>query len=288
MIETLLGGLLGALGGAGFLGFLSEYATYNYAIHYGFRPPLEGIPYLKATVTLGSFLLLITGAVVFLLSLLIVRLVVWSLEFWLSWSFRLTKRLMKARNSPLDRYRTVFERLSHRPAWQVLLVALIVAAVTGVFTYFEFRLLFEYGPRQNTKLMPVTIVLAAAAYTFILTLAMTYRKAIWWLGGIATFGYFVAWLWMLFSPSWYANFLRTVGYGGGLPIAVELRDPQHAGNSDPIKCFLLLRTTEALLILPVTGQEVVEIPRDQVRMIRHDGGGLRLLPYRLPDEGISK
>ncbi|MFJ1256626.1 hypothetical protein [Cupriavidus sp. CuC1] len=51
--------------GASVLGVVSEYATYNYVIHYGFRPSFEGVPYLKATVTLISFFILFIGALVF-------------------------------------------------------------------------------------------------------------------------------------------------------------------------------------------------------------------------------
>ena len=36
-------------------GWLAELATYSYAIKLGFRPPLEGVPYLKAIVTFGGF-----------------------------------------------------------------------------------------------------------------------------------------------------------------------------------------------------------------------------------------
>ena len=56
-LKLAVGAILGIVTGPGLLGFLSEYATYRYSLYYGLRPPLEGIPYLRAAVTLGSFVL---------------------------------------------------------------------------------------------------------------------------------------------------------------------------------------------------------------------------------------
>ncbi len=53
-IKVIFGFLLTALGSASVLGLLSEFAVYNYALVNGFRVPVEGIPYLKPTVTLIS------------------------------------------------------------------------------------------------------------------------------------------------------------------------------------------------------------------------------------------
>lgn len=288
-LKLVLGGLLGALGGAGFVGFLSEYATYSFAIHYGFRPPLEGIPYLKATVTLGSFALLLTGALVFLLSLLLVRSIIWSMEAPMGWASRLHVRSTPSKRTPIQTFRTVFVRLAQRPSWQVLLVALVVGLITGGIAYFEFGLLRHTTPSvPASELDQIHFGLGGLVYGIVLTLALARRGAIWWLGGLATLGYFVAWIWVLFSPPWYASFLRTVGYGGGLPLTVEFREQAAPTQTQQIDCFLLLRTTEALLVLTANSDKVLEIPRDQIRTISHAGGGLRQLPYKLPHQAAAQ
>ncbi|MDP2015493.1 hypothetical protein [Hydrogenophaga sp.] len=280
-LKLILGGVLGALGGAGFLGFLSEYATYNYSIHYGFRPPLEGIPYLKATVTLGSFVLLLTGAAVFLLSLLIVRFIVWSLEISTLWPSRLLRNVNAIKTSRARGFLTVFDRLSSRPPWQVLTFAVLAGLVTSGVGYFELIFLNGLYP-EKPDIDPFRGGIATGILGFVMTVAMAKRGAIWWLGGMATFGYFLVWLWVLFSPTWYASFLRTVGYGGGLPVIVEFREQAQPGQTQAISCFLLLRTTEAMLLMSTDSGTILEVPRDQVRSMSHAGGGLRQLPFKLP------
>lgn len=279
---------MGALGGAGFVGFLSEYATYSFAIHYGFRPPLEGIPYLRASVTLGSFALLLTGALVFLLSLLLVRSVIWSMEAPMRWVSQLFRHTAPSKRTPLQTFQTVFVRLAQRPSWQVLAVALVVSLVTGGIVYVEVNFVFPaIEGRRIPELQRFYFGLGGVAYGFVLTLALARRGTIWWLGGFATLGYFVAWIWVLFSPPWYATFLRMVGYGGGLPLTVEFREHATLTQSQQIDCFLLLRTTEALLVLSANSDKVVEIPRDQVRTISHARGGLRHLAHRLPHQAAA-
>ena len=234
-------------------------------------------------MALGSFLLLLTAALVFLLSLLFVRSVVWSLELPLAWFSPLMGRGRPAQASPSQRFKTVFERLSRQPAWQIFVVAMVVCALMAAFAFMEVSFLNDLWTQPKKRIDAKHAAIGGALFGFVLTLAMVNRRAIWWLGGAATLAYFLVWIWLLFSPSLYANFLRTVGYGGGIPISIEFRDEAGHVPVRTMKCNLLLRTTEALLVSPVDELEVVEIPRDQIRTVTHLGGGLRRLPFRLPD-----
>lgn len=282
-LKLILGGLLGALGGAGFVGFLSEYATYSFAIYYGFRPPLEGIPYLKATVALGSFVLLLTGAIVFLLSLVLVRSVIWSMEAPIRGVSRVLRHTAPNTRTPLQDFQTVFVRLAQRPVWQILGVALVVGLATGGIAYVQFRFMRDTYLSKH-DLDPIFFGIGGVFHGIVLTVALAKRGAVWWLGGIATLGYFVGCIWLLFSPPLYAAFLRTVGYGGGLPLVVEFREQAAPTQAQNIDCFLMLRTTEAFLVLSADTRRVLEIPRDQIRSVSHAGGGLKQLQYRLPME----
>ncbi|AYV20531.1 hypothetical protein [Vibrio mediterranei] len=64
-IKVISGFMLTAIGSASVLGLLSEFAVYKYAISSGFRVPVEGIPYLKPTVTLLSLIAILVAFVGF-------------------------------------------------------------------------------------------------------------------------------------------------------------------------------------------------------------------------------
>lgn len=73
--KLLISSFLGAVGGAGFMGFISEYATYIYALNYGIRLPVEGVPYLKIAITTSSFMLLFFSGLSFFAIYLVLILV---------------------------------------------------------------------------------------------------------------------------------------------------------------------------------------------------------------------
>ncbi|MGQ8877681.1 hypothetical protein ACUTR7_09235 [Delftia sp. NA_296.1] len=280
-LKLVLGALLGALGGAGIISVLSEYATYSFSIYHGFRPPLEGIPYLKAGVALASFSLLLTGAIVFLLSVLLVKVALWSFEYTfypLIYTFNWGE---KRREKVNKQYKYVFLRLSQRPLWQIILLSIATGVVGGLIGYFENWLLFEKILNINIPIIS-ELNLGFGVYIFILTLALSNKRIIWWISGVATFLYFMAWIYILFNPLWYAEFLRTVGYGGGIPITLEIKDPINQTQLQKIDGFLLLRTTEAVIYLETESNRIIEIPRDRVLSVSHDGGGLRRIGHKLP------
>lgn len=64
-VKLILGGLIGAIGGSGYIGFLSEYATYYYAWDNSFRIPAEGSPYLKIAITSITFLIILASSFLF-------------------------------------------------------------------------------------------------------------------------------------------------------------------------------------------------------------------------------
>lgn len=283
-LKLALGAILGALGGAGFLGYLSEYATYSYAIYFGIRPPLEGIPYLKAAVALGSLFLLLTGATVFLISTLLVRLLLWFGESLFRAAASVATQMLRRMPRPEQYGRLDFVhvslRLAARPAWQLFLIATAIGLLAGGIAFAEFTLLDRISAGAAFPVVPSSV--AFGLFAFVVTLTMTKPAASWWLAIFATAVYFAAWIAILFSPSQYSGFLRLVGYGGGLPVRIEMRDVAATAPEPGAEYFLMLRTTEALILMSSGENQFVEIPRDQVRRITHGGGGLRALPYRLP------
>ncbi|MGJ0516691.1 MAG: hypothetical protein ACR65O_13190 [Methylomicrobium sp.] len=65
-IKLIIGSIASVIAGPGVVSFVSEYASYYYALEIGVRPPLEGIPYLSATTALVSFIFALSASIVFI------------------------------------------------------------------------------------------------------------------------------------------------------------------------------------------------------------------------------
>lgn len=259
--------------GAGLLGVVSEYATYSYALYYGIRPPLEGVPYLRAAVSFGSLFLLVTGTIIFASTYLVFS------------AFMKSMPLMMDRvHSPiLD---SVAEGLSHhlvrvfrlKNVAFVFLAGVAAALVTAVMFLFIRHFL------KDTKLDAAFFYLLFFG-AFFLYLTIAFPSLVWWYGGFVTLGYFALFAVLLFIPSYYSGLLRLVGYGGGLPVQIEYRETDQRTRT--LSAHLMLRTTESLILYRQRENDFVELPRDQVRHILHPGGRLWNLTYMLPNNKIS-
>ena len=87
--------LVGFIAGPGLIGFLSEYATYLYALGADVRPPVEGIPYLRASVTLFSMTLATLVGLIFWLARGVVGLLVGQVILAIEGYARLPKELWR-------------------------------------------------------------------------------------------------------------------------------------------------------------------------------------------------
>ncbi|RMM41901.1 hypothetical protein ALQ77_03195 [Pseudomonas corrugata] len=274
-IKLIIGALLGALGGSSILGLLSEYATYFYAISYGVRPPIEGIPYLKASVTLINLAFLISGSLIYCLTILAFKIFA-KLNNWTSY-------LVKWRpNSRIPRLLMTFnpdlsEYFKNKPWW----LGWAAAIATGTIIYSIFFIIAY--PQNLTKIRPDILNIAIISYSIFAAFAfitLIRPSTIKWIALITTAIYFSAWVVFLFNPNYYSNLLRLVGYGGGIPVTIELIDSTSSKNNLDKKLYLIIRSTEAFILLNDSTNQFIEIPKNQIKMIKHDTGGLDyLLPY---------
>lgn len=274
--KIALGAIIGALGSAGFLGYVSEYATYYYAIRMGFRPPLEGIPYLSATVGLGSLVLLLIASSIFCLQVVSFSALIWIIKAYLIRLELLDERYSKLRLlivGEFERLRLAFEK---RP----LILCSAAATVFALATWTLFGLIPE---KVHISPMLVFGLVALQAINAFLFLLATFRPTYVWLLGItAALSFILVALLAMFSTSIYASFLRSVGYGGGIPVSLQVKDNQGGSQNLNGEYFLMLRTTDSLLLLSSSGHEFVEIPREQVSALKHKPGGLSKLPFWEP------
>ena len=276
-LKLVLSAFLGVLGGAGLLGYLSEYATYSYAIHYGIRPPLEGIPYLRAAVAFGSLFLLLSGAVVFVTIAFSLRTFVWYFDA-IPRIACLPLRLF-GRNAQEEQERhfgKLLNRIRESPLWLLLVGCSATSAIiVAVILFTPGSPFLHAASPEKAKFLFVLFL-----YLFAVFVAAVRTSSIWLISVLVVIVYLLVCIYLLFSPVKYSEFLRILGYGGGLTVSVELR-----GSADPTsteKVQLMLRTNEAVILYDEPSSRFLEIPNDQIHRIVHDIGGMRRLPYLLP------
>jgi hypothetical protein len=278
-LKLIFGAILGALGSAGLLGYLSELATYSYSIHYGIRPPVEGIPYLRAAVTYGSFFLLLSAALIFGSSVALIKIIIRELDNTLQSLRDIIGIVVEPPQIAFSESMT--EMLSKRSKKQVLFMSVAVAAFCASTTYITITIMEMVLGTGSPPTMILTFL--SGCYGFVTTIAISRKGAIWWMAAAATIAYFMIWLIVLFSPTKYSHFLRMVGHGGGILVTMELRDPGHRSCFSRQNYYLMIRSTDAIIVYSDSDRRIIEIPRDQVRSISHDSGRLLHLPYNLPE-----
>lgn len=260
--KLVAGAILGAIAGPGLLGFMSELATYRYAAAQGIRPPLEGIPYLRATVTYGSFSLLLISAALFFISLYFAGRIASNTMFWFE---RLRSIAPEGTQTVLERFRDL--KIKYVTSLS-LVVAVFFAAIGLAIGYFQ--------NQDDIALASLALGVYGAIATF-----LVWRKQIaWWIASIVTLVGFYTIVSLMFNVHRYGQFLQFVGYGGGIAITVELDNPKEGTVN--LNGFLILRTTQALLIFDSQQNEIHEIATDKVRIITHSSKPLMALPTKLP------
>lgn len=284
-LRLAVGSILGILGGAGLLGYLSEYATYLYAIRLGIRPPLEGIPYLRPAISLGSVAILLSAAVVFLLGVLLLKLTITLIESYLEGLKSLLELPMRLRiradgvEAPEMNDLKILENYRGRPLWWVALFSIGVGLGFGLFAY----IIAALDATNNRSLSHIGAIVAIFAYGAAITLLLLRPGWVYWIITIATTVYFFCWIYFLFSQKPYSSFLKFIGYGGGLPVVVELQNESSIVGEKSHKYFLALRTTEAIIVYDKNTSQFIEISRDKLQRLTHDSGGLSGLASELPN-----
>ncbi|MBI3531918.1 MAG: hypothetical protein HY068_05540 [Burkholderiales bacterium] len=275
--KFLLGASVSAFAGGSVLGFLLQNAAYYFALSYGFRPPVEGVPYLVAMVTFGSISLLLLAAV------LAAAFVALAKSFGLAVIEWLDAKSSRFSGTPsiLGRYRAL-------SAWVVVSFLLIIGAV---WVWIDFLFLPQSPPFQvcawpillclpenNESLLAMCLKYSI----FVVMGLMLWRPSLVWMGALfmVTFQY----LWIaanVLPPDGYARLLRMTGFGGGLEVEVDLR-ASDASSIKTMKANLLIRSDTTLFLYSPSEQFIREYQTSEIREIRYREGGLHTLPVRLP------
>lgn len=244
---------LSASGLASFsISVLFEWASFLYAINYGFRVPFEGIPYLKSVVGAFSFVFVLT------LGSLIAGL----------YSFnRYLKGKLKeySDNIGLD----LAEGLSNLSLWKRILSITFAIFIPGFLSTEYLASLFgrAFADLFFLLLLYMLLVLHFPSKKLVITLCAVLLPVLIFIGA-------------LYDSQAYGAMLRNLGYGGGLPVKIEV---DTGSEKMEISCHLMLRTTESYMVF-LPDKRTREIPSTRVISIEHSAAPLSSLPTQMPEE----
>lgn len=270
-LKLIVGAILGIIAGPGLIGFLSEYATYAYALRIGIRPPLEGIPYLSATVTAGSLFLAVSAALVFILARMIVARIAGSI-------ISLFRDVSTSANKLATFFHVLFKiklqktehdeiigKIKSIRTKNALLLSVGISLVTAIAIYF-----LESNFPQSKNSNPLHFAVFMFCFSFIAFLTLWREATIWWVAIGASVLFYVLSFYFILSIDHYSNFLRVVGYGGGVKVSIDYKIQDKHVN--PKEYYLLIRTSESLIALEEDKITVTEIPINTISNINYEIG----------------
>ncbi len=269
-LKLAVGAIVGVVAGPGLIGFLSEYATYAYALRIGIRPPLEGIPYLSATVTAGSLFLALSASIVFIFA----RIVAARIAGRIIGLFRdvsvsanklstLFDNLFKVRINKTGHDDLINKVKSISPR-NALILSISISLLFGAILF-----AIEYYNKSSTN--PFIPGVFGSVFSLVAFLTIWRKAAIWWVAIASAILFYALSFYFIFSINYYSHFLRIVGYGGGSKIDVEY--VESAKPPTLSEYYLLLRTSHSLICLETDKSTVTEIPIRTVKAIKYQLGG---------------
>lgn len=267
-LKITIGFLFTALGGSSVLGLFSEFAVYNYALVNGFRAPVEGIPYLRATVTVVSLTMIMVALVAFLIVYLMLKQFALYMSFMLMavkkiiayFSQRYSEEFHQNSMNSLQE-RGVVAMLFIATTASLLVVFLIGFSVDNIIPYIlsiiigEGEIVIKYD-----SLAEKMIIFSATFIIYISMFRPKYTKEIAF--SIAAVSVLTV-LMIMFNAKWYSKFLNITGFGGERSVTLY---PNNSNST--ISGKLLIQSNDYYIIL-LPEKEVIEFPVRQVKKITY-------------------
>jgi hypothetical protein len=255
------------LAGPALIGLLSEYATYWYAIKNNVRPPVEGIPYLSATVTFGSLLLALLVSITFAITRLIIGYfvgnVVTSFEGYAklpSLAINFFKKFFTFNTSSIDK---IFEQIGNTPneIRRITAKNIFVLAVLGGGMAFGLAY-WQISDQESVQALKYSSFISGYFVIIILTL---WRKFIMQVVAfIAAISFYIFSISLLFNQQYYSQFLNLTGFGGGQLITIQTKS-----EATPVDMKLILRSKDWFIGHSTETGESIEIPKSVVKNITY-------------------
>ncbi len=243
----LLGSAIGGLG----VGVLSEYAAYYYALEAGFRPPFEGIPYLRPTVSAFTFILLFGLFIGFA-----------SVYLLIGWPLLLIRKLFERMS---DNYRT---KAKSDPdfatrEYQAIPHLLSKRIMTTSFYFYGIDIDPVKQSLKNNDEVSETLEIMANALDNAKILDPKGPIIFASMSGIFAV---IALSVLLFQPKLYNKLLCSMTYGGDIPVVLYLKN-DGISNIEKEEGELVLRSETAITIR--TESVFKEYPVSSIRSIEY-------------------
>lgn len=261
---------LAFIAGPAFIGYLSEYATYWYAIKENVRIPVEGIPYLQATVALGSLLVTILVSVTFLITRVLFGHIVqkFILEDYFSYLFLNTiKKVLsltkpsfrsKALDASLQQLGGIHNNLSKLSGKKLTILMILFALTAVVVSYVGLAL----GTNPPERLLEISLTFGA--FVSLSILSNWSRVALFLISLITAILFYLLCISLLFNHNNYSNFLKKTGFGGQILLDVTNKDSKK--NS---QILLVIRSRDWLIGRDPKTNKSIELPMQSIEKIEY-------------------
>ncbi|MBL0903477.1 MULTISPECIES: hypothetical protein [Serratia] len=254
-IKIILAGIVSALGGSGYIGFLSEYATYFYALSNGFRIPAEGSPYLKVTIASISFSAMLLCAIIYMIFYFIVKINLSSNK----WANKVQRKIVDSFQLKSQTPKAIhwLYNTSQKPMS-------ITGAIVASFISSIAVAMMPYFWVSKVIPIPIYLFLFFVSFTYFIcaSLPLIDRKYFTTACTFTTLFYLVSTPLFLFNGNVYGAILKEIKYGGGTRVTIHFEDKKE------INTKLLLRTSDSIFITD-GDDKVSEIPLGKINKITY-------------------
>ncbi|MGQ8705587.1 hypothetical protein ACUTSW_06225 [Serratia sp. TSA_198.1] len=254
-IKIILAGIVSALSGSGYIGFLSEYATYFYALSNGFRIPAEGSPYLEVTIASISFSVMLLCATVYIMFYFIVKINLSSNK----WANEIQSKIVDSLQLKNKTPKTIHWLFNTSQKPLKLTVAIVVAFISSIIIA-----ALPYFSVSKEIPIPIHLFLFFVSFTYFIctSLPLIDKKYFTTVCVFTTLFYLISTPLFLFNEKVYGAILKEIKYGGGTKISIYLEDKKEVNTS------LLLRTSDSVFITEKDGK-VSEVPLEKISKITY-------------------
>lgn len=224
--------------GAGFISFISEYATYWFSISHGVRIPVESVPYLSVTITLLSIAILTS----FILALALII------------------AYFKFIDYVFNNFRSLLQEIDKdkKPASIISLIGSVFSFASLVIAIFNIVDLERFGIGNdfvNDIKIYIIVIITIVYFTSLIRISDKVKLS---LLVIVLAGQVFITSGMLFNRFIYGEFLRISKLGGGIEVSL------HFDKEKTMDANLFMITKKKFILYSKHDKKFMEIPRSKV------------------------